>query len=76
VARVVNKVDLRAQAAALAKIDQTWPEIVTGFHAGPHSDEMNSTPPSELPSSIFREVLRAYLDIPSGTWAEIGELKK
>jgi hypothetical protein len=74
--RVVNKVDLRAQAAALAKIDQTWPEIVTGFHAGPHSDEMNSTPASELPSSIFRDVLRAFLNIPSVTWVEIGELKK
>jgi hypothetical protein len=76
VSRVVTKVDLRAQAAALAKIDQTWPEIVAGFHAGPHSDEMTSTPASELPSSLFREVLRAYLNIASNTWVEIGELKK
>jgi hypothetical protein len=76
VSRVVTKVDLRAQAAALAKIDQTWPEIVAGFHAGPHSDEISSTPASELPSSLFREVLRAYLNIPSNTWVEIGELKK
>lgn len=76
VSHVITKIDLRAQAAALAKIDQTWPQIVAGFHAGPHSDEMNSTPASELPSSLFREVLRAYLNIPSVTWVEIGELKK
>jgi hypothetical protein len=73
---VVTKIDLRAQAAALAKIDQTWSQIVAGFQAGPHSDEINSTPASELPSSLFREVLRAYLNIPSGTWVEIGEPKK
>jgi hypothetical protein len=76
VSHVVTKVDLRAQAAALAKIDHTWPEIVVGFHAGPHSDEITSTLPSELASSLFREVLRAYLNIPSNTWVEIGELKK
>jgi hypothetical protein len=76
VSHVVTKLDLRAQAAALAKIDQTWPQIVAGFHAGPHSEAMNSTPPSELPSSLFREVLRAYVSISSNTWVEIGELKK
>jgi hypothetical protein len=74
--RVMAKSVFREQTAALERLDRAWPEIVARFYGGPYSDELNSLRAGELPSHVVRETLRAYLNIPSDHWVEIGELKK
>jgi hypothetical protein len=70
--RVLNKARRSEHGALLRALDRVWSNIVAGFNAGPHSEAMNSTPGSELPSAIFRETLRAYLNIPSDSWTDTG----
>jgi hypothetical protein len=69
--RVPRKTFFSEQREALKQLDLAWPHIVAEFLAGPYSDDLNSTRPSELPSLILTETLRAYLEIESENWKKI-----
>jgi hypothetical protein len=69
--RIPRKTFFAEHTAALKELDNAWPAILAGYYAGPHSEEMNSLPASQLPSQILTETLRAYLEIDSDRWQEI-----
>jgi hypothetical protein len=69
--RPLRKDHFRQQEIALDELDRVWPAIVAEYQAGPHSEDLNVLRPSELPSSLLTETLRAYLLIPSDRWSEV-----
>ncbi|MGH9735817.1 MAG: hypothetical protein ACRD8A_14650 [Candidatus Acidiferrales bacterium] len=60
--KVARKSKQREWGIALQQLDRWWPEIIDRFHAGPYSSPLADTKPSELPSSIVRQVVDAYLE--------------
>ena len=59
--RASAKLRMREYRMAMEDLDKSWPTIVESFDAGPYSEAMTGTKPTELPSGILRYILEAYI---------------